>query len=112
MRRSSCAGRIFFRDTGIVRSRPRKRCARDGFTPAIRARWMRSGNWRIVGRIKNLIVLGSGHKISPEAIEDEIARDLAGSATGGCRRQRPRISFGDCYGDRDARSKCRRRWMR
>jgi long-chain acyl-CoA synthetase len=37
-----------------------------------------SGNWRIVGRIKNLIVLGSGHKISPEAIEDEIARNLPG----------------------------------
>jgi long-chain acyl-CoA synthetase len=35
-----------------------------------------SGNWRIVGRIKSLIVLGSGHKISPEAIEDEIARHL------------------------------------
>src|SRR5712671_3563051 len=33
-----------------------------------------SGNWRIVGRIKSLIVLGSGHKVSPEAIEDEIAR--------------------------------------
>ena len=35
-----------------------------------------SGNWRIFGRIKSLIVLGSGHKISPEAIEDEIARYL------------------------------------
>lgn len=35
-----------------------------------------SGNWRIVGRIKNLIVLGSGHKIAPETIEDEIARHL------------------------------------
>jgi long-chain acyl-CoA synthetase len=34
------------------------------------------GNWRIVGRIKNLIVLGSGHKIAPEAIEEEIARHL------------------------------------
>lgn len=32
-----------------------------------------SGTWRIVGRIKNLIVLGSGHKIAPEAVEDEIA---------------------------------------
>jgi long-chain acyl-CoA synthetase len=38
-----------------------------------------SGNWRIVGRIKNLIVLGSGHKISPEAIEEEIARNLPGT---------------------------------
>jgi long-chain acyl-CoA synthetase len=38
-----------------------------------------SGNWRIVGRIKNLIVLGSGHKIAPEAIEEEIARHLPGA---------------------------------
>lgn len=38
-----------------------------------------SGNWRIVGRIKNLIILGSGHKISPEAIEDEIAGNLPGA---------------------------------
>ncbi len=35
-----------------------------------------SGTWKIVGRIKNLIVLGSGHKLAPEVIEDEIARLL------------------------------------
>ncbi len=35
-----------------------------------------SGNWRIAGRIKNLIVLGSGHKISPEPIENTIAKLL------------------------------------
>ena len=35
-----------------------------------------SGTWRIVGRIKNLIVLGSGHKLAPEAIEDEIRKVL------------------------------------
>ncbi len=35
-----------------------------------------SGNWRIVGRIKNLIVLGSGHKIAPEIVEEEITRHL------------------------------------
>jgi long-chain acyl-CoA synthetase len=35
-----------------------------------------SGTWRIAGRIKNLIVLGSGHKISPEPIENAIAKLL------------------------------------
>jgi long-chain acyl-CoA synthetase len=35
-----------------------------------------SGTWRIVGRIKNLIVLGSGHKIAPESIEEQILRFL------------------------------------
>jgi long-chain acyl-CoA synthetase len=34
------------------------------------------GNWRIIGRIKNLIILGSGHNISPEPIEDELLRNL------------------------------------
>ena len=35
-----------------------------------------TGAWRIVGRIKNLIVLGSGHKIAPETMEEEIARHV------------------------------------
>ena len=35
-----------------------------------------NGNWRIIGRIKNLIILGSGHNIAPEPIEDEILRHL------------------------------------
>lgn len=38
-----------------------------------------SGTWRIVGRIKNLIVLGSGHKIAPEVVEEEIAHHLPGA---------------------------------
>jgi long-chain acyl-CoA synthetase len=38
-----------------------------------------AGNWRVVGRIKNVIVLGSGHKISPETIEDEIAKQIPGA---------------------------------
>jgi long-chain acyl-CoA synthetase len=37
------------------------------------------GNWRIVGRIKNLIILGSGHNIAPEPIEDEVLRNLPGA---------------------------------
>ncbi len=35
-----------------------------------------AGNWKIVGRIKNLIILNSGHNIAPEAIEDEILAQL------------------------------------
>ncbi|MGA7909011.1 MAG: AMP-binding protein [Candidatus Sulfotelmatobacter sp.] len=38
-----------------------------------------AGNWRIAGRIKNLIVLGSGHKIAPEPIEDAILQNLPGA---------------------------------
>src|SRR5713101_1720109 len=34
------------------------------------------GNWRIIGRIKNLIILNSGHNIPPEPIEDKIAEHL------------------------------------
>jgi long-chain acyl-CoA synthetase len=35
-----------------------------------------NGNWKIVGRIKNLIILGSGHNIAPEPIEDKIQQEL------------------------------------
>lgn len=34
------------------------------------------GKWRISGRIKNLIVLNSGHKVAPEPVEEKIARLL------------------------------------
>jgi len=34
------------------------------------------GNWRIIGRIKNLIILNSGHNVPPEPIEDKIAHHL------------------------------------
>ena len=38
-----------------------------------------AGNWRIIGRIKNLIILGSGHNIAPEPIEDEVLHHLPGA---------------------------------
>jgi len=37
------------------------------------------GNWRIIGRIKNLIILNSGHNIAPEPIEDRIQQVLPGA---------------------------------
>ncbi|MGB9236936.1 MAG: AMP-binding protein [Terriglobales bacterium] len=38
-----------------------------------------AGNWRIVGRLKNLIILGSGHNIAPEPIEDKVLQLLPGA---------------------------------
>jgi len=38
-----------------------------------------AGNWRIIGRIKNLIILGSGHNIAPEPIEDAVLQHLPGA---------------------------------
>lgn len=39
-----------------------------------------NGNWKIVGRIKNLIIMGSGHNIAPEPIEDKILAQLQGAS--------------------------------
>jgi len=39
-----------------------------------------TGNWRIVGRIKNLIILGSGHNIAPEPIEEKLLQHLPAGA--------------------------------
>jgi long-chain acyl-CoA synthetase len=38
-----------------------------------------NGNWRIVGRIKNLIILNSGHNIAPEPIEEELRAAIPGA---------------------------------
>jgi long-chain acyl-CoA synthetase len=39
----------------------------------------KQGNWRIIGRIKNLIILNSGHNIAPEPIEERIGQLLKGA---------------------------------
>ncbi len=38
-----------------------------------------SGNWRITGRLKNLIILDSGHNIAPEPLEQALAASLSGA---------------------------------
>jgi len=37
------------------------------------------GNWRIIGRIKNLLVLNSGHKFAPEPVEEKLTQLLPGA---------------------------------
>jgi long-chain acyl-CoA synthetase len=39
-----------------------------------------NGNWRISGRLKNLIILNSGHNIAPEPLEDALAHELPEAA--------------------------------
>jgi long-chain acyl-CoA synthetase len=39
-----------------------------------------NGNWRISGRLKNLIILNSGHNIAPEPIEESLANRLPEAA--------------------------------
>ncbi|MGA8143799.1 MAG: AMP-binding protein [Candidatus Acidiferrales bacterium] len=39
-----------------------------------------NGNWRISGRLKNLIILNSGHNIAPEPLEEALARQLPEAA--------------------------------
>ncbi len=69
------------------------------------------GNWRIIGRIKNLIILNSGHNIAPEPLENELLRRLpsaqqvvlvgngcsflAGIITGSCSRSDIERTLGD-----------------
>ncbi len=38
------------------------------------------GNWKITGRLKNLVILNSGHNIAPEPMEEELLRLLPGAA--------------------------------
>jgi long-chain acyl-CoA synthetase len=38
-----------------------------------------SGNWKITGRIKNLIILNSGHNVAPEPLEERLLRLIAGA---------------------------------
>ncbi len=37
------------------------------------------GNWCILGRVKNILVLASGHNVAPEPLEDELLQRLEGA---------------------------------
>jgi long-chain acyl-CoA synthetase len=37
------------------------------------------GNWRILGRVKNILVLATGHNVAPEPLEEELLRRLPGA---------------------------------
>lgn len=37
------------------------------------------GNWRIIGRLKNLVILSSGHNVPPEPIEEMLMRAIRGA---------------------------------
>ncbi len=38
-----------------------------------------AGNWRIIGRVKNLLILSSGHNIAPEPLEEMLGQLLTGA---------------------------------
>jgi len=38
-----------------------------------------AGNWRIIGRLKNLLILSSGHNIAPEPLEEKLLHAIAGA---------------------------------
>jgi long-chain acyl-CoA synthetase len=63
------------------RSEETEKVVRDGwFHTGDQGEVDEAGNWKVVGRIKNLIILGSGHNIAPEPIEDRILQYLPDAA--------------------------------
>jgi long-chain acyl-CoA synthetase len=38
-----------------------------------------SGNWRIIGRLKHLLILSSGHNIAPEPLEESLTHAIPGA---------------------------------
>ena len=38
-----------------------------------------AGNWKVAGRLKNLVILSSGHNVAPEPIEDKLRQSISGA---------------------------------
>jgi long-chain acyl-CoA synthetase len=63
-------------------NRPEQTAAvlRDGwFHTGDRGERTPAGNWRIIGRLKNLLILSSGHNIAPEPLEEVLTRAIPGA---------------------------------
>ncbi len=63
-------------------NRPEQTAAvlRDGwFHTGDRGERTPAGNWRIIGRLKNLLILSSGHNIAPEPLEEILTRAIPGA---------------------------------
>ena len=92
-RNSGARAEHFSRATGIGRKRRPKRWRVAGSTRATRASKLPAGNWRIIGRLKNLLILSSGHNIAPEPLEEKLAQLDPGRAAGGGFRARAQLSM-------------------
>ena len=62
-----------------------------------------SGNWAVIGRLKNLIIPSSGHNIAPEPIE-EMVEEPSRRAASGSGGQRSKLSVCDHHWRRNARA--------
>ncbi len=69
------------------------------------------GNWRIIGRLKNLLVLNSGHNVAPEPLEEKLRPVPSRSATGRAVWKWAELSGGVVDG-RSARRKAQKRRSR
>ena len=38
-----------------------------------------AGNWAVAGRLKNLVILSSGHNVAPEPLEDKLLQEIPGA---------------------------------
>jgi long-chain acyl-CoA synthetase len=56
------------------------KCFSDGwFRTGDQGEQTSAGNWRIIGRLKNLLILNSGHNIAPEPLEEKLLQSIPGT---------------------------------